>query len=408
MDYLKLGVRNILRNGRRSVMTALAVAFGFCAINLFAGYIHNVYGGLERQAVYGERLGHITIMKRGALTEGKLEPEKYMFSASELQTMNKILRTDPAVEFVTVKLGVSGLVSNGKASAIFIGEGLVPEDAARLDRNLRQNTDARLDPDKTGSGIVGSDLANMLKLKAGEYVPLVVTTMSGQTNAMDMEVGATFNTGSAGTNDKFVLLPLEFTRRLLGTEGADRAVVVLRDGDRLEEVSSRIGTQLARAGFAVELHSWKDLSTFYTRVHDLFDMIFAFIFAIVLVVVLMSIVNTMTMSVVERTREIGTLRALGMKRRHVSMLFTVEGLLLIVFGGIAGAVLTVIAALAVNAAGFAYVPPGSSHSVPLLIDFVPLVMAVALFALATVAVLAALLPARRASGMKVVHALGHV
>ena len=72
MEYFTLGVRNILRNGRRSLVTVLAISFGFASINLFSGYIHNVYAGLAEQAIRGERLGDLTIMKKGAMQNGKL------------------------------------------------------------------------------------------------------------------------------------------------------------------------------------------------------------------------------------------------------------------------------------------------------------------------------------------------
>jgi len=347
-------------------------------------------------------------MNKGALKDGKLEPEKYLFSGADLQRLLSTLRANPDVALVTLKLGVSGLVSNGKVSTIFIGEGMVPEDAIKLRGNFRNDRGGQLDPAKPVAGVVASDLAHMLKLEPGQYGVVVASTVSGQTNAMDLEVGATFNTGNAGTNDKFLLLPLNFTQRLLATDGADRVVVQLGDGDRLEQARAKIGAELAAAGFAVELHTWEELSAFYRQVRNLFDMIFAFIFSIVLIVVLMSIINTMTMSVVERTREIGTLRALGMNRRQVSLLFTVEGLLLVLLGSGTGAVLTLLAATGANAAGFSYVPPNTSDSVRLLIDFVPGVMAQAFVLLAVVATVAALIPARRAARMKVVDALGHV
>lgn len=408
MEYLKLGLRNILRNGRRSLVTVLAVAFGFASINLFSGYIHNVYAGLSKQAIRGERLGDLTIMKKGGRENGKLDPEKYLFGGIELQRLLTTLRADPDVALATMKLEASGLISNGKVSTIFIGEGMVPADAIKLRGDFRKDRGGVLDPSKPDAGLVAVDLAKMLKLQPGQYATLLTSTLSGQTNALDMEIANTFNTGNAGTNDKFLLLPLAFTQRLLATDGADRVVVLLHDGSHLEQARTKIGTDLAAAGFKVELYTWKDLSDFYKQVRKLFDMIFAFIFSIVLIVVLMSIFNTMTMSVVERTREIGTLRALGMNRRQVSLLFTVEAIELILLGGVTGALLTLIVAVSVNAFGFSYVPPNSSDSVHLAIDFVPVTMILAFALLTAVGSIAALIPARHATRMKVVDALGHV
>jgi len=128
----------------------------------------------------------------------------------------------------------------------------------------------------------------------------------------------------------------------------------------------------------------------------------------VIVIVMMSIINTMSMAVVERTREIGTLRALGMRRWDISWLFSVEGVLLVVLGGLVGVALTLVLAWVVNQAGFSYVPPNNTDAVLLQVDVVPWVMLQAFLFLGLVAALAALLPARRAARMVIVDAMGHV
>ena len=407
MNYLTLSLRNVLRNPRRSLATALAVAFGYAAVNLFSGYIHNVYQGLGMQAVHGERLGHLTITRPDALQRGSLEPAQYLFAGDELQRLLSHLRADPEMERVALRLGLSGLISNGLVSTVFIGEGMAPADVAALAASVGPAGGGLLHPQRPLAA-VATDLAAMLELGIDSYAVLVGATVHGQTNAVDTEVGALFNTGNAGTNDKFVLLPLELAQRLLDTDGADRLVLLLRDPARLDAVRARLGTELAAAGFAVDIHSWQELSSFYRQVRGLFDMIFVFIFAIVLVIVLLSIINTMSMAVLERTREIGTLRALGMRRRTVAGLFTLEGVLLVSLGGIGGLLLTLAARAGVNAMNWSYVPPNSSGAVPLWVDLVPAVLLLSFSLLALAAALAALLPARRAARMPVVDALGHV
>lgn len=407
MNYYKLGMRNILRNPRRSIATAFAVAIGYAAINLFSGYIHNVYAGLGDQAVRGERLGHLTITKKGALSGGKLEPEKFMFSGEELERLVTVLTDDEALALVAPRLGVSGIVSNGEVSTIFIGEGMAPEDIIFLQGDFRRGQGALLDPASPGGAAVATDLASMLQLKKDSYAVLVGSTLTGQTNAIDIDVGALFNTGNAGTNDKYILLPLALAQQLLNTDGVDRIILMLKEGNELEAERARLGELLAASGFDIELHSWKELSAFYNQVRNLFDMIFTFIFSIVLVIVLMSIVNTMSMSVVERTREIGTLRAIGMNGRKVIYLFTVEGFFLVLAGGILGLLITGGISMAVNLAELSYTPPNNSNPVLLLIDFVPSVMISSFAVLAIVAAIAALLPARRVARQSVVDALSH-
>ncbi len=408
MNFIKLGLRNILKNRRRSLVTVLAVALGFAAINLFSGYIHNVYNGLADQAIRGGGLGHLTLMKRGLLREGKLEPEKFLLKAEELERITKFLSQDEAVRLVTPRLGVSGIVSNGRVSTIFIGEGMVPEDTAVIRGDFRADRGGVLDPARPTAAVFAADLADMLGLQRNDYAVLVTSTVEGLTNALDVDVGEIYNTGNAGTNDKLLLLPFAFAQRLFDTNGADRLIVLLHDRAQTFAAQQRLSEKLRAAGFDVEIKTWLELSSFYKQVKNLFDMIFAFIFAIVIVIVTMSIINTMSMAVMERTREIGTLRSLGMRRWDISWLFTVEGILLVVLGGLVGVVLTIVMAFLVNQVGLSYVPPNNTDAVLLRVDIVPWVMTQAFAFLGLVAAIASLLPARRAARMVIVDAMGHV
>jgi putative ABC transport system permease protein len=166
--------------------------------------------------------------------------------------------------------------------------------------------------------------------------------------------------------------------------------------------------KLKGAGFDVEILTWQDLSDFYNQVHGMFDMIFGFIFSIVLTVVIMSVANSMGMTVIERTREIGTLRAIGLKRSGVVRLFTLESMLLTLIGCVAGLLLAFLVRWGVNAAHISYTPPNSPSAVPLLIDIDIGRTVFTFLMMGIVGTLAAYMPARRAAKKDIIDALGHV
>jgi putative ABC transport system permease protein len=166
--------------------------------------------------------------------------------------------------------------------------------------------------------------------------------------------------------------------------------------------------KLSQAGLACEIKTWNELSLFYSKVKGMFDMMFLFLFSIVLVIVVMSTVNTMGMAVMERTREIGTLRALGLKRRGVSLLFAMEGGLLGLFGSCIGVALHISVWAMIRALSPTYTPPGISTPVPLVVDLVPRALFVLMACLLFLSLFAAIIPARRAAKQNVVDALGHV
>lgn len=403
MIALTLALRNLWLNRRRSLATILAVAVGFTAINLFGGYIHDVYRGLKSSAIHGEGLGHLTVARNGFFAEGALHPERYSLKGDELKRLLSTLESTPGVKLATPRIGLSGLISNGRISTIFIGEGQVPQDMAELGQPHK------LDPKHPVGGLMSSGLGQLLGVKPGQTTVLMGSTLAGQTNALDFEVDGFFDTGNAGTNDKSLILPLGYAQQLLDTQGASRVVVLLNDENAdAAAVRATLLPRLKAAGFDVEIRTWVEQSAFYQQVKNLFDLIFMFLFSIVFVVVLMSIINTLTMSVMERVREIGTLRALGYQRGGILSLFAAEGLVLGAVGAGIGVVITVTIAVLINGAGVSYVPPSSSSPVPLTVGLVPGSLFTILCLLALVSMLSALVPARRAAKIEIVDALGHV
>ena len=419
MNTFKLALRGLTRNRRRSLVTLLAIAFGFTAIALFAGYTHNVYSGMARHAIYGEMLGHLTLNKTGMRKEGKLDPERYLLTAQDVASIAKLLKDEPHVQIVAPRLALSGLVSNGRASTIFIAEGIEPAAMEHLQNHELSEQERqsglydailkRLDPAHVEVVDLSSGLIDMLHLKIGGQAAVLTSTLTGQANALDISVGHSFNTGNAGSNDKFAFISLELARTLLDAEGrADRLTILLDDEKQTIPMRDHLLAKLKAAGFDVEIRTWQELSDFYNQVHGMFDMIFGFIFLIVLTVVLMSVANSMGMTVVERTREIGTLRAIGLKRRGVVRLFTTESMLMTLIGCTVGLLITLGVRWGVNVANITYVPPNSVSPVQLLVDMDGGRILITFVLMAIVGTVAAYLPARRASKKPIIDALGHV
>ncbi len=187
MIALTLALRNLWLNRRRSLATILAVAVGFTAINLFGGYIHDIYRGLKSSAIHGEGLGHLTVARNGFFAEGALHPERYSLKGDELKRLLSTLESTPGVKLATPRIGLSGLISNGRISTIFIGEGQVPQDMAKLGQPHK------LDPKHPVGGLMSSGLGQLLGVKPGQTTVIMGSTLAGQTNALDFEVDGFFD-----------------------------------------------------------------------------------------------------------------------------------------------------------------------------------------------------------------------
>ncbi len=411
LQWVKIAFRNVLRNKRRSFVTLFAIAIGFSSISLFNGYTDNTYEGLRQSAIQGEGLGHLTVFKKGWNEFGKLNPAQYLLTQAEVQKIAQLLKEDPSVVLVTPQLHGSGLVGNGVQSTIFIASGVVPDE----DRLLRGEFATRrpivggtLQTDKPYAVEMAQDLARQLNLSPNGDGTIMASTFDGQMNALGIEIAGIYDTGTAATNDKYIRIPFSYAQELYDTDKADRVIVLLNHWQSTLPQKERIATLLSQNGLEVEIKTWNERSQFFVKVKGMFDMIFAFIFSIVLIIVLMSVANTMSMAVIERTREIGTLRALGLKQRGVSLMFALEGAMMGGLGCLVGVAITVAGCALIVAIGPTYTPPGSSSPIPLIVNLLPQAMARLTLFLMTLSLLAAILPARRAAKGNVVESLGHV
>ncbi|MFZ5579109.1 MAG: ABC transporter permease [Pseudomonadota bacterium] len=405
--FFKMALRNIWKNRRRSIATISAVAVGYMGLALFAGYIESTRAGLAEQSIIGERLGHLTLVKSGYFSAGKIDPEKFIFSNDEIATLKQELNGDKDIELISPRLDLSGLVSNGRVSTIYTTEGISAEDLVKL-RGKYADLPGKLDPSNPAATAMGEELATILGLKQGETAVITGTTASGLMNALDIEVGEVFNTGSAGTNDKFILMSLDLAQRLYDVQGAHRIVLKLADKAMTESKRKELEEKLASRGMPIEIKTWNELSMFYNQVMGMLESMFGFLFMLVMVVVGMSIFNTMGMSVMERTREIGTLRSLGMQRGEVVKLFRVEGMLLAIVGCLLGMVMTAANTLSAELMNVTYVPPGSTEAVPLSFLHLPENIVFYFGILVLIGMSASWVPAEKAAKMPVVDALGHV
>jgi len=127
-------------------------------------------------------------------------------------------------------------------------------------------------------------------------------------------------------------------------------------------------------------------------------------------IVLFTVTNTMSMVVVERTSEIGTLRAIGLRRSGIRTMFVTEGIVLGCFGAVLGIGAALGMAWVINQLGLTWIPPGRVEHVPLAVRVAGehSMMLASAIGLVVVAALSALLPAARASRMNIVDALRHV
>lgn len=412
--WFRIAFRSLIKNGRRSLFTILAVGIGFSAVNIFGGFTEYIFSTLQESFIYTQANGHLTLFKEGFRTKGKIDPASYLITEKEIQSVTEELSKLPEVLLVTQQLHISGLVSNGIVSPIFIGVGRVPshtrfinDHAKGLARTFKLFDGKPLQDDVIYGIGMSEGLAELLNIGLNSDAVTVAPTVEGQINALDIQVFQTFIAPFELLNDKLMLVPLEFAQSLYDTTSVDRLTVLLKDTNHTQQMKEKLTALVQKNGWNFEIVTWKELSLFYNKVKEMFEVIFLFIFFIVFVIAVMSVVNTIGMAVMERTKEIGTIRALGVKRRGIIILFAIESTLLGFLGVGLGLVITISTWAMIKLTKPTWTPPMITGEEPFEVHLVPEYLLISTVVMLLLSIGAALMPARKASHLGIVDALGH-
>lgn len=463
----KIAFRSIFRNSRRSIMTLSTVTVGTVAALVFGAYVVYVLLGLQTGTV--RRGGHLTVYRKGYFLYGAGNPGAYGIDGYE--AVVRLIRDDPEVKprlaVVTPIQAIAGIAGNfdNDTSKPFFGVGFVPSDREQMrhwdpyDFGIRRQTATLTDADPS-RGVVGTGLGRILGLcerlqiencprpperatgaasgKAGRTpdflvelsqrdrpaqagaaasreprIDLLAATAGGAPNVVSLSIARAESQGVKELDDNYVGMHLALAQQLLYGRGAPKAtgiVLQLHRTEDVETVRQRLEALFGERKLDLEVRDYRELNPFFTQVVALFAFIFVFIATIIGIVVLFTITNTIGMSVMERIDEIGTTRALGLRRWGIRWQFLMEGWLLGLIGATAGVALAAIIVYAVNHSGLTWTPPGQVSPERFRLDLFTrksLVVGTWL-GLVLVATISAYLPANRAAKLPIVDALRHV
>jgi putative ABC transport system permease protein len=462
MLTLKIAFRNIRRNRRRSAMTLLAIAVGAVGIVLFGGFVRYVTTGLETNTV--EKVGHLQAFRSGYFEFGAGNPGDY--GIADYDGIASMIRADPVagprVEVVTPIVSLAGIAGNFDvdASKTFLGTGVVPSDRDRMQRwdehgvvVQRELPPSALRDDDPTRGIVGVGLARVLGLceplhvdgcpprpkrptpagaalgdditslaaadraaQSQSQLPrldLLAATAGGAPNVVSLFVARAEPQGVRELDDNFVAMHIALAQKLVYGREVAKATAIVIQLHRTEDlglVRDRLRELFAEHHLDLEIRDLAELMPFYPQAVGMFRAIFMFVAVIMGAIVLFSIVNTMGMTVMERIDEIGTVRAMGVRRSGIRRLFLAEGAMLGMVGATAGVVVAQLVAAVVNHASLTWTPPGQAAPIPLgvLTADTAWFTAIVWLAIVGVATFAALFPANRGARFEVVDALRHI
>ena len=409
MKTISLAWRNLLRNRRRSLMTLMAMVLGEVAVLLFGGYVTDIEYGMQSEFV--RRTGHLQIQHKDYFRIGGGNPAAYGVAGYEriIATVRQDPVLAPMLTVVTPSLQFGGIAGNfaaGVSRTVFVN-GVVVEDQARMQtwNDYQQRILSRpfsLAGTTADSAVIGTGVARVLQLCAALDVPdcasaaprnepkgaalpddiaalsdlgkapaaaapapgrprieILAANARGAPNVAAVSVLRAEFQGVKELDDVYIGLHLAQAQKLIfGAAPLQVTAIALQlqhtaqlglARARLDEL---LKTTLNDAPLTVL--DYETLNPFYRQALSMFASIFGFISVLIGAIVLFTVSNTMSMAVVERTVEIGTLRAIGLRRSGIRATFVCEGVVLGCFGALLGIVTAFALAWAINHLGLTW------------------------------------------------------
>jgi putative ABC transport system permease protein len=407
MANMLIAARNLARNRRRALAALLTVAVGVIALVLADGFIQWVFWGM-REGTIQSQLGHIQVMRPGYLNAGAANPHAYVLPENSPQ--RSAIESMPGVKLVAPRLAVTGLISHGETTIAFVAEGVDPkkQKEAELSQAVRIVEGRNLDDAAAKEVVLGRGLARNLDVKPGDTVALLATASGGGINAAEMKVAGVFVSPNQAYDDSALYLPIGLAQSLLRVNGAHVWLVLLNDTDRTDDFLAQFRTRFPASADKLEFVPWYQQADFYNKTVALFTQQMNVLRLIIGFIIVLSISNMLVMNVLERTGEIGTLLAIGFKRKKILQLFAIEGLLLGLVGASLGLIVGYGLAELISAIGIPMPPPpGMEEGYTGRIRITPNVMVTAFLIAFMATALAGLYPAWKASRLPIINALRH-
>jgi len=399
--------RNVWRNRRRTLIALLAIALGLALLVFMDGLI-----GGSRQAIYGNAVrlqgGNVQVHAPGYREKAKRLP---LLPLADANVVVQAALAQPQVVATSRRINTGGFVSSRKATLPVRISGIEPEQESPVGLLAANIVQGRyLAADDEDLILIGLAMADRLKVGVGDRITLVGRATHEQMRRRTMTVVGIYNLGLPEAEKRMVYVSLAEAQTLFDLrDQATEVAVALESVGQEQPVVAAL--QAALPGY--EVASWEELNPEMKQSLDV-DELFMNIFGLVVLLIAgVGILNLLLMAVFERTREIGLLAAMGLKRREILVLFLLEGVLIGLLGALAGCVLGGLVVSAVGQVGIELSVAELGEMMALLGDRLYPELQVDLLVeraltVAVIAALASLYPAWQASRREPAEALHYV
>lgn len=402
--FLRIALRNIMRNRRRTAFSLGVITLGVAILYLVLGFTGESIESTK--ASLTSTSGEVQIAAEDLFENRASDYDDYLIGPDTIQRVQTLLDEDPRVAGYTSQIGFSGLIGTRDSSTLLVATGLVPGNPIQ-DYASTVRSGQALSADGGDEILITEQTAEKLAIRAGDRVTIATGTVTGAFNARSVTVRGVIQFNATGTQ-QLGFVPLATAQSVLRTDGVERVLIRLTDINQAEAFARDVQERMDEAGINLSVRTWQELNPFYDSISQFWNVFNGFTGIGVFVLVFFSVLEVLTMSFLERTREVGSIRAIGTHRWEVFRMFVSEGVIIGLVGGVLGVLAGTGLSALVNATGVSWEPPGAVEPIPLQIK-VALSVAVVPFVTAILStLLSALYPSWTNARRRIVEALTYV
>jgi putative ABC transport system permease protein len=365
MFAIKLGLRNLTRQKRRNIITALVIAFAFFSYL----FMDSMMNGMEEMS-----FDNIRNLETGNM---QIVSPQYWEDREELPLDNLIYLDQDIEESLKNIEGLSGIspelrftanLNNGIDELPVLGLGIDPnryQEVFTTGKYLVAGSMFSLGEPKA---VIGEKLAQLMDLKINDYITLLVKTKEDTFNTIDVEIVGLLYTPHPMVNGGTVFVPLDIAQQALNVENSVSLIAVKLNPGYEENITEILNRNFQRKGLNLKAYSWQESAETVIALSTAKKAGISVILLVVLLIGIVGIINNIILSALERTEEIGMMKALGMREMEIVSVFMVEATGIGIIGGLTGCLLGAIGVgwLVKYGFDFSYIGDVSAYGIPIL------------------------------------------
>lgn len=320
---LSLSWKNIWRTRHRSLVVIGAIIIGVWSLIFMMGFYNSFINAFARNSINNE-YSHIQIHN----PEYLIEPDLATEIQNETAIRNMLVRS-VSVEAVSSRRKVNAMIASTKTSLGVQVFGIDPDDESKttnLESHLVEGS--YFLNIKRNPILVSVKTAEKLKLKLKSKVVITFQDYDGNITAASCRVSGIFDSKAPRINERVVYMKKVDINRLVGNDGVNEVAILLNDVESIPEVINQLEPHAKDT-----VRSYKEVAPELNLMENSSRITKIIVTAIIMLALVFGIINTMLMAVLERTKEIGMLRSVGMHRKSIFTMIMLETILMGFIGG---------------------------------------------------------------------------